>query len=412
MKQRSVITLWAVAVALGIAAYFVKFHRSSDHQLRTNLSPGEKIMSQLPMAELTTVTIKQGADITTLHRGEDNYWTVNERRGYPANHALLRNLLGSLGQLQVAQGYPCTSEHYGRFGVSTESNEVSDLGLRITLTQADGSELTDIYLGKYNGTRRGTVGRFVRLASDSSGVYAAGETFPGVYADPPAWLDPQFFNIENIQSVSVSAPSDPSFTPWQLKRPSVAPNAQFKLVGMTSHEVMKLTSTGAFRTIFAHTTFQDVLTQDEADQTAQPDSKLKRQALIQTFDGISYTITFWPQKVKPQPTPDPESPLPPVQAAYLLTVTVSAKLPKTRNNTKDESPEISVQKDQAFATYQQAIKTHLALTESYQGKIYQVGHTLLEPLQKLRKDFVSSNPRRAVPVKPATPIAPDASPTP
>jgi hypothetical protein len=113
---------------------------------------------------------------------------------------------------------------------------------------------------------------------------------------------------------------------------------------------------------------------------------------IQTFDGIRYTITFWPQKEKPitsAPAPDPESPLPPAQAAFLLTVDISADLTETRPKNPEEKPEDTKQLDAQFQMRQQSLKKQIALTQSFQGRIYQVGHTMLTPLLKSRSDFVS-----------------------
>jgi len=392
MKPRTVIILWTVAAALGIAAYFVKFHSTDANLTKTHLTSGEKILPDLAPQELTSVTLTQGEETTTITRDQNNLWTVNERNHYPANHELLRNLLGALGELQVTQGYPCSQDDYGRFGVAAESKEETDLGLRVTMTNAQGVALAEIFLGKYNGADRKTVGRFIRISGDDSGVYVAGETFPGVYADPPTWLQNAFIHIENIRSIEVSAPNDPDFKTWEVSKATSAARSQFKLTDLTDQETMRLTSTKGLRSLLAVTSFQDTLTPAEAKKTANPDATLKRQVKIQTFDGIRYTITFWPQKEKPitsAPAPDPESPLPPAQAAFLLTVDISADLTETRPKNPEEKPEDTKQLDAQFQMRQQSLKKQIALTQSFQGRIYQVGHTMLTPLLKSRSDFVS-----------------------
>lgn len=391
MKPRTVIILWVIAVILGTTAYFVKFH-SRTETIHTNLKAGDKAQPNLQIQELASVTLTQGKDTTTLTRGLDNQWTINERANYPADHKLLRNLLGALAELQVSQGYPCNAKDFGRFGLASESEDENDLGLHITMTNAQGEKLSDLFLGKYNGATRKTMGRFIRISADDSAVYATGETFPGVYADPPAWLDKAFIQIHNIQSVSISAPENPDFKPWKLAKISATQNAQFKLTDLSDKETMRLTSTGAFRTLMAVTSFQDCLSSAEAEKTTNPDKKLNRLAVIDTFDGITYTINFWSQKEKVAPTeetPDPESPLPAVQAAYLMTVAITADLPESRTKAPDEKPENSKQLDLQFQTRQAFLKNQITLTKSFSGRTYQVGHTMLEPLLKSRQDFVS-----------------------
>ena len=189
----------------------------------------------------------------------------------------------------------------------------------------------------------------------------------------------------------MSAPNDPSFKTWEIAKTNAAANTQFKLTDLTEQETMKLTSTGAYRTLLAVTSFQDCLSAEQAEKTANPDKKLQRQVEINTFDGITYTITFRPQKEKAiasEETPDPESPLPEVQAAYLLTVDITAELPEKRIQAPDEKPEHSKQLDALFQTRQKNLKQQITLTESFKGSIYQVGHTMLEPLLKSRSDFV------------------------
>ena len=390
MKPRTVAILWIIAIILGLAAYFVKFHSREENRNQTALSPGDLILPDLPIRDLTQVRLHQGNETTTLVRGDNNLWTVAERNHYPANHELLRNLLGSLGSVKVTQGFACQRQHYGRFGLSSESNDSADLGLQVSMFDSKKQAIAEAYLGKFSGTSQSSAGRFIRIGGDDSGIYAVGETFPGIYADAPMWLDKQFISLGNIESVSLSAPDNPAFIPWQVKRASVEVKDQFKLVGMTDQEIMKLTSTSAFRSLFSYTSFQDVLSPTEAKKTANPNAKLKRQAVVKTFDGITYTLTFWPQNQKDQPAPDPESPLPPAQAAYLMTISVSANLAETRAKAIGETPEETDQNDAAFKARQELLKQHLALTKTFQGRIYQIGHTMLAPLQKTRDDFVRS----------------------
>jgi len=340
MKKRTVILLWLIALPLGIAVYFIKFHHSSEKITHTQLTPGEKLLPNLPIRELTQVTLHQGDDTTTLTRNANNQWTIKERDNYPANHELLRNLLGTLKETRIIQGYPCPEKYLGRFGLASQSDEPSDLGLRVTMSTDQAPNTAQVFLGKYNGATRNSMGRFIRLSTDSSGVYAVGETFPGVYADPPTWLDKTFFTVQNIQSIQLSAPNDPTFHSRKLTRASMKPKDQFKLTDLKENEIMQLTSTGRLRTLFAVTSFQDVLSKDQVKKTSNPDPKLKRQVVITTFDNLTYTINYWPQIAKKLPSPDPDSPLPPAEPSYILTIKLQGEAPTSpRFKHPNETPE-------------------------------------------------------------------------
>ncbi|MBT8036780.1 MAG: DUF4340 domain-containing protein [Verrucomicrobiae bacterium] len=376
MKSRTVITLWAIAILLGITAYLVKFQGNDEDTTQTQLSPGQNIIEQLPIRSITGVTLSQGDQSTQLVRLDQDggqVWGVAERDNYALNYELLRNLLGALGELEVTQGYPSSREHYGRFGLKTESDTPSDVALRVTMTGKDGDTIAEVFLGKYSGTSR-TGGRFLRITGDGSGVYAVGETFPGITASPKDWLNKEFLKIEHIQSIALSAPADPEFKPWKLVRNPNSdgtpnPKGQFTLEGMTDQEIMKLTSTNPLLNIFSYSAFKDILSEKEAATSANPDAKLKRQALITTSSGLTYTLDFWPQNEQPKdPNSDPR--LPGVQPTYLLTIKV------TSGNKETPAPGI------------------------FKDRIYQISQSTISPLQKKRSDFVTSKNKPSVTTPP------------
>lgn len=373
MKSRTVITLWIIAIVLGIIASIVQFGGNDDSITHTKLKPGEKILPDLPIRSITKVTISQGENSTHLSQLGDGVWGVSERADYPVNYEKLRNLLGALGTVEIAQGYPADSKHFARYGLKETSAEASERGLRVTMAQSDGTVVADVFLGKYSGTSR-AAGRFLRLSNDGTGVYAVGETFPGITADPKDWLGKDFLKIEKIKSIAVSAPADPAFKPWKLIRHpntdgTINENGQFKLADMSDDEVMQLTSTNPLRNLFSYASFLDVLTTEKAKESANPDKKLKRQAVVTTFDGLTYTLTFRPQKEQPKdPEADPR--LPAVQPNYLLTVEVSSTSKK-----KSDS---------------ETLKKLLDTAHDFGGRIYQVSQSTVSPLQKKRADFVKS----------------------
>lgn len=377
MKSRTVIILWSLAIVLGVIACIVQFGGDDESATRTRLAPGDKLLPGLPIRDIAEVTVSQGDDTTVLKRLDGGTWGVAERAGYPVNHEKLRNLLGALSELVVTQGYPADSGHFARFGLVEKSGKESERGLRVTMEKADGTVAADVFLGKFSGTSR-VGGRFTRTVSDDSGVYAVGETFPGITAKPKDWLSTDFLRLDKIKTIALAAPGDPGFKPWQLKRHpntdgSVNENGQFTLAGMAADETMQLTSTNPLRNLFSYAGFRDVLAKEQADETSNPDAKLRRVATVTTFDGLTYTLTFWPQKDKPKaPKADPR--LPAVQSDYLLTVEVAGEAPK----------------DDAGKT---AFGVKLAAAKALEGHIYQVSQSTVSPLQKKRSDFVKSKNR-------------------
>ena len=398
MKFPTVITLWFIAILLGVTAYFVKFHGNEEATARTQLPPGEKLFESLPIREIYSVTLKQGEQTTQLLRGENNEWGVKERAKYPINYELLRNLLGSLNSLEVTQGYPVASEYLPRFGL-TEEPSVEDekrgyLGaIKVTMTDKKGNTIAEIAMGKYSGTSR-VGGRFVRISGDESGVYTVAETFPGVTAEPNNWITKDFLKIEQMQSISLSAPHDPKFTKWKLSRDNN--KAQFSIEGINDGEFMQLTSTNALRNLLVNSQCQDVLSAEHVIKLSQPDEKLKRKALITTFDGLNYELHLWPHKILPE-DPNADSRLPPVPPSFSLTVKVTIDPPKSRNKAADEKPEDTLILDEQFNQLQKSTQEKFAYAKTLEGRVYQVSQSTIAPLQKLRSDYVKSPATSAQP---------------
>ena len=367
MKFPTVIVLWLLALALGITAYFVKFHNSEEALARTDIAPGERLFSSLPIRDIYAVTLTQGEEITHLTRGENNVWGIKERDNYTINYELLRDLLGSLNSLEITQGYPTSQEYFSRFGLSDEiAKRDAERGykgaIKVTMLGSKGDQLAEISLGKFSGSIR-VGGRFVRITGDDSGIYAVAETFPGITANPKDWLGKEFLKIDQMQSIAVTAPADPNFVNWKLTRENT--QSQFSLANMKPNELMKLTSTNTLRNLFNYSVFRDVLTAKKAAELSEPNEKLKRTAVITTFDGLNYKLEFWPHKPLPK-DPNADDRLPAPAISYNLTVAISVA-PSTK--------------------LEASTQEKLNAAKAFEGRIFQISGSIIAPLQKLRSDF-------------------------
>lgn len=391
MKSQTVFILWAIAVVLGIAACIVKFGGDDDDQTRTKRAPGDRLIAHLPIRELTKVSLGQGAENTTLVRLDEDRWGVSERDNNPVDHELLRNLLGALGELNVTQAYPSSDKHHDRFGLAPGSgitDEAADQALVVTIFRGENAILETVYIGKLLGTSR-SGGRFIRIGSDSGAVYTVNETFPGVSALPRDWINKDFLKIDQIETIEVSAPSDPEFTSWKLSRQSKAdgsvnPDGQFKLADLTQNEVMQLTSTNSFRNLFAYSNVQDVLSKEEAAARANPDIKLKRRATITTYDGFHYVLYLQPLSQAVMPA-GPDDRLPPTPASYLVSISVSC------DSLEDATNEDSGSSNGELPPGSSALRKKLDQAKSLTGRIFQVSHSTISPFLMNRSDFAKTS---------------------
>lgn len=389
MKSQTVILLWIIAIVLGVAAYMVKFGGDDENQTRTKLAPGEPLIAQLPIREVTKVSLSQGNENTTLVKLDDDKWGITQRDNYPVHYELLRNLLGALSELKVTQGYPAGDKHHARFGLASGNADTVaplDQALVVSIYRGENAVVEKVYLGKFLGTGRSS-GRFLRIESDPGAVYTVNETFPGVSASPRDWINKEFLKVDQIETIKVSAPSDPDFTEWKLIRQpktdgSPNPGGQLKLDDLAENEFMQLTSTNAFRNLFAYSNVQDVMNDQQASEAANPDPKLKRQVTMTSYDGLSYVLELQPLNEK-VPAADRDDRLPPTPASYLLTIGVSCDALKDSpaKHGRDGTEEVEASGQDA------ALRQKLEQAKSLTGRIYQVSQSTVSPFLMTRSDF-------------------------
>jgi hypothetical protein len=147
----------------------------------------------------------------------------------------------------------------------------------------------------------------------------------------------------------------------------------------------------------SYSSFQDVLSEQQANSTANPDQKLRRRAVITSYDGLTYTLEFQPQQDKPR-DPNADDRLPPAQPSHLLSIKVTADIPDKRTPEEDEpgaSAEVIKARDAGFEEKKKALQDKLAAARMFEGRIYQVSQSTLAPLLKTRSDFVKSTGAKA-----------------
>lgn len=404
MNKRQVIILWAIAIVLGVTVITVKSIQNRAVQSATKRVQGQTLFESFPATQADTIQIQSAANSVTLAR-KDGKWTVAERDGYPANTTFVNDLIRTLAELKVTLGMEAGPKFAQHFGMDETSSTPEDRGLTATFKDASGAEIAKVSLGKNIESSSSSpadfmgggnaVGRYVRNHADESGFYAVSEMFPSVSAEARRWLADSFVNIEKIKSITVSEPgkSDPL---WQLTRESE--EAEFKLTGATGAEVLDTAATAPLKSIFSYARFEDVV--PAAEVPARSTTEGKRIAAIETVEGFTYTFEISPAKtVTAAPSPE-ETPATPADS-FLMTVAVTAELPKERKKEADEKPEDASAKDTAFSERLKLLTEKLANEQALAGTTFEIGKSTVELLLKERAGLITS-------AAPATEAAADA----
>ena len=392
MNKRQVTILWVIAIALGAAVTAVKLSQNTTNRSATKRVPPQTLFESFPASEATTIEIQGAASSVTLAK-KDAKWVVVQRDNYPANSTFVNDLIRSLGELKVVQGMEAGPSFAPRFGMDEAATQPEDRGLTATFKDGGGKELAKVSLGKniesgaaaspMGGSN--AVGRYVRNHADDSGFYAVSEMFPSVSADAKLWLSNDFISPEKIKSITVSLPgkTEPA---WKLSRDGE--EAEYKLEGAAAAEVLDTAASSSLKSVFSYARFDDVVPAAKVAERIVADSK--RTAVIKTFEGFTYTVSFSPTK----PSAAPAAPVSPGAAPetadnFLITVDVAAELPKERKKEDAEKPEDAKAKDSAFTERLKTLTEKLAKEKAYAGVTFEVAKSTIEPLLKDRAGLIT-----------------------
>ncbi|MES2475043.1 MAG: DUF4340 domain-containing protein [Verrucomicrobiota bacterium] len=394
MNKRQVIILWAIALLLGAAVAAVKLSQNKDNRGATQRVQGETLFESFPATDVVEISIQGAAEAVTLAK-KDGKWVVKERSDFPANTTFVNNLLRTLVELKVTLGVEAGPSFAPRFGMDVNSKMPAERGLTALFKDASGKEIASVTLGKNIESESaaasmmggGAIGRYIRNHADASGFYAISEMFPSVSADPKRWLADGFVNPEKVKSITVTAPGKADLA-WTLTRDGE--DAEFKLEGAKSDEVLDTTATSALKAILSYARFEDVIAPDKVTALAQEGQD--RTATIETFEGFTYTVKLTPTKPPAAPAADadadPDQPAP-AQDNFLMTVDVAAELPKERKKEADEKPEDAKTKDAAFSERLKSLTEKLATEKALAGITFEVSKATIEALLKDRASIIA-----------------------
>ncbi|BCX49374.1 conserved hypothetical protein [Haloferula helveola] len=401
MNQRQVIVLWIIALVLVGSLVAVNSTKSDGYQSATERSRGETLLADFEPSEVASIVIKQGDETVSLSK-KDGQWTVAERDNYPANASSINELLRTIDEVEVTQGIEADPEFAPRFGMDPSAEDDAEKGVDLVMGNDAGTELAQLTFGKnlesasdpmspFGGG--GSTGRFVRNHSDPSGIYVTSELFPNLSADPSAWLDEDFLKVEKIQTIAVSQPGKVDEVAWKITRDDE--EGDFLLEGKKDNEQLDTTALNPLKNLFSYARFEDVVPAAEVE--AAWDKEQRRQAVIETFEGFTYNVTFGPEKSE---TTEGEDAQP--QTSYLMRVTVTAKIPEQRKAEEGESEEDAKKKKEAFDTRKKTLEEKLETAKQLEGRTYRVTKFTVDALAKDRVGLIKSAP-------PATTGAPGAT---
>lgn len=382
MKTKTLFTLYAVVLLLASGVAIAKFIQNKEEGAVTKFSRGYKPFEKLSPGEIAEVELKGASQSTTI-KEVDGEWVVSNRKNYPAKVQDLKSLIRKINNLTVAQSLEAGESFNPRFGMDGSSSDEASHGIEIILRKADRSEITRLKLGKEvsSGGNKdpmtammgggGVSGRFVRLNADPDSVYVINDAMNEAKSQPKDWLIPDFINVQNITSVSLSKPGKLAEEDWLVTRPDS--NSDFTLDGVLPEgRELDTASVNALKSILSFAKFEDVVSEKAAEGLV--DKTKTQRAIITTADGFSYTLDITPKEA--QGTRN-----------YLMTVNVLGEFSKERNKPEGEDPDIAKQADEDYAKKLKENNDKLQLEQSLNGRVFEVTAYTVQAFMKKRDGF-------------------------
>lgn len=206
MKGKTFLILLVVAVVLGALAFL----RFGEQDKPADTRMGQKLFADLPVNQISSVTIASPDGSVTLVRGE-KLWQVKDRHGYPADFGELREMVVKLSRLKIGRAFTGSGDSLARLSLLTPSNtEEKGRGIRMTLKNESDKVLADVILGEVRKTEDGGSGGQYLKKTDNDTVYLVDGSFRFLKTKPTDWLQDNVLDIkgDDIQSVICHAGDD------------------------------------------------------------------------------------------------------------------------------------------------------------------------------------------------------------
>lgn len=387
MNRKQLLILLGLAVVLGFAG--LKLYRGDRSSWSSGTTgQGEKVLPNLPLNDIATITITAGTNQLSLAR-TNGIWRVRERAGYPANFGEISGLLIKLADLKITQVEEVGPSQLWRFGLEAPGPGTNTATL-VEFKDAAGKGVGSLLVGKQHLRKGGgrpapspfgdemddagfPDGRYLQPAGAKT-VALVTDTLLNVDPAPERWLNKDFFRVEKPRSIRLAFPD--AANSWTLARESET--GEWKLADARPGEQLDVSKVGNVSNPFGWPSFNDVLPPDTTVATGLDQPTV---LTIETFDDLTYTVKVGGK----------------TNENMYLTLAVATTLPAARAPGTDETPEDKERLDKEFAEKQKPIREKLAKERVLADWIYLVPAWSVENLLKPRAELLQEAPAEPLP---------------
>ncbi|MDJ0956089.1 MAG: DUF4340 domain-containing protein [Arenicellales bacterium] len=205
LTKKGFIVLLGITVLVIVAAVVTRQSEESS-----NISTeGPYFPDLLQQSNEVAIAIIKDSESTTTLKKKDDQWIIDEKDGYPASTAQVRELILGLARLQRLEAKTKNPELYNKLEVNDIGEPGSNSKL-VRLKGASGSDLAVVIVGKEKVSRGGTTKDqlYVRAPGDAQSWLVEG-LMPAL-GKATDWLDKTIIKpkVGEVRSVTVDSSTD------------------------------------------------------------------------------------------------------------------------------------------------------------------------------------------------------------
>jgi len=336
---------------------------------------GGKLLGNLPVNDITRISIRQGDDAVDLVRTNDE-WRVRQRDDYPANFGQISEFLRKALEWKIVQSETAGPAQLARLQLAPPGQGTNS-AMVVEFDGSNGKPLQTLWVGKAHmkeappgeqgyGQEGWPDGRYVRTGHSDT-VAIISDPLDQVQPKPSDWLDKDFLRVDKAKSVEVDFPENTNS--WKLTRETES--GPWKLADAKSGDELDSSAAGEISSPLSSVSVTDVLPGGKLmGSPTNPITLVK----IETFDGFGYTVQVGRK----------------VGQDYPLTETVTARISDRRVPGKGEKPADKAKLDQEFKTQRDKLEAKLKQEEGYENWTYLVPSWSIDPLLKHRAQLLAA----------------------
>src|SRR5208337_3883205 len=144
MNRKQLLILLVLLVVVGGAGLWLRRNQNASWD-KGDADVGKKLLGDLPVNDIASVTFKQGTNELSLVKKPD-LWRVSERNDYPANFSELDDFLVKVHDLKIIQSQKVGASQLPRLALAPGSG--TNAALVIDFKDHNGKPLRSLLLGK------------------------------------------------------------------------------------------------------------------------------------------------------------------------------------------------------------------------------------------------------------------------